>query len=289
MRTLLGFLAVCCLMMPARAEDYPVKNMLVEAEELSKPSSLKQYVILDVRSRDQYLAGHIPGALHVDGAAWAKNFKDGVDVKGWCDRLGALGMSILDKVVIYDDASNKDAARIWWILKYWGVADVRLLHGMWNGWQQGKYPVSKTVTEPKRVEFTPAYQPQRLATKKDVMESLAAKSAGIVDARTEAEYTGRNKLTNKFGGCMPGAHNLDWEQLVDPKTKRFKTSAELRELFAKAKIDLEQPQIAHCQSGGRSSVMVFAMELMGAKHVRNYHASWSEWGNSDDVPIEVRK
>jgi thiosulfate/3-mercaptopyruvate sulfurtransferase len=191
--------------------------------------------------------------------------------------------------VIYDDASNKDAARVWWILKYWGLNDVKLLHGMWTGWKAAKLPISMEVVKVKPTVFPLAVQSNRLATKKDVMESLAAKSAGIVDARTEAEYTGKNKLTNKYGGCMPGAKNLDWEQLIDTKTKRFKSPAELSELFAKARIDLTQPQIAHCQGGGRSSVMDFAMELMGAKNVSNYHASWGEWGNSDDVPIEGKK
>ncbi|MFT3878248.1 MAG: sulfurtransferase [Gemmatales bacterium] len=289
MRTLLVFLAVCCLAMPVRAEDYPVKNLLIEPAAALYNFTQRPLVILDVRGADAYAAGHVPGAVRVDGNEWSKNFQDGKDKDAWAVRLGKLGLTPEASVVIYDDASNKDAARVWWILKYWGLNDVKLLHGMWTGWKAAKLPISTEVPEVKPTVFPLLAQSNRLATKKDVVESLAAKSAGIVDARTEAEYTGKNKLTNKFGGCMPGAKNLDWEQLIDTKTKRFKTPAELSELFAKAKIDLTQPQIAHCQGGGRSSVMDFAMELMGAKNVRNYHASWGEWGNSDDVPIEGKR
>ena len=52
-----------------------------------------------------------------------------------------------------------------------------------------------------------------------------------------------------------------------------------------AGIDLTKPIVAHCQSGGRSSVSVFTLELMGAKDARNYYRSWAEWGNAEDTPI----
>lgn len=288
MRSLACLLAVYFLITPVREEDYPVKNLLIEPADLWN-SKGSPYIILDVRSGAAFSSGHVPGALRVDGNEWAKNFLDGRDKEAWAIRLGKLGLTPEASVVIYDDASNKDAARVWWILKYWGFQDVRLLHGMWTGWKVAKLPISTEIMKVKPTVFPLMATSNRLATKKDVLQSLEVKSAGIVDARTEAEYTGKNKLTNKYGGCIPGAKNLDWEQLIDTKTKRFKTVAELNELFAKAKIDLNQPQIAHCQGGGRSSVLDFAMELMGAKNVRNYHASWGEWGNSDDVPIEGKK
>ena len=72
---------------------------------------------------------------------------------------------------------------------------------------------------------------------------------------------------------------------MNQETHRFKSPHELRELFAQAGIDLKRPTLTHCQSGGRASVMVFALELMGAEHVRNYYRGWSEWGNLDETPI----
>lgn len=289
---MLGYLCIGLFCLPALSDEYVNKNLLVEPVTLLAWKNSGPVTVLDVRSSEAFAAGHVPGALRVDGNEWAKNFQDGKDEKAWVKRLSALGLTPQSKVVVYDDASNKDAARIWWILKYWGVEDVRLLHGMWTGWKASGQPVTRpnsSESDVKPSEFSLATKRDRLATKKDVLDSLSSKSGGIVDARTEAEYSGKNKLTNKYGGCMPGARNLDWAQLVDTKTQRFKSAAELRELFATHKIDLDQPQIAHCQGGGRSSVMNFAMELMGAKKVRNYHASWGEWGNSDDVPIEGKK
>jgi len=284
----LFLLLLLAWLQPASAEDYPVKDLLMEPSALAKADVAGAFTILDARPQAAYVKAHVPGAIQIDPVEWAKQFQDGKDEAAWSQRLSKLGLTSQSKVVVYDDASNKDAARIWWILKYWGVRDVRLLNGMWTGWQTGKYPISTETPTVQPTKFEARLARERLATKQDVLQALSAKSAGIVDARTDAEHTGKNKLNNKYGGCMPGAKNLDWEQLIDGRTKRFKTAVELRKLFADALIDVSTPQIAHCQGGGRSSVMAFAMELMGAKDVRNYHASWGEWGNSDDVPI-VRK
>lgn len=268
--------------------DYPNRQLLIEPGQLAKEINNNGWRILDVRSAQAYAAGHVPQAMRVDGSEWAKAFQDGKDASGWSKRLSELGLTRDSKVVVYDDASNKDAARVWWILKFWGVRDVRLLHGMWNGWKSGGYEQSKLIMHAITTDYEVQRQEDRLATKQQILQYLQDKSAGIIDARTEAEFTGKNKLNNKFGGCIPGAKHLDWADLVESKTQRFKSADELKSLFASHQIDLNKPQVAHCQGGGRSSVMNFAMELMGAKAVRNYHASWGEWGNSDDVPIDLK-
>jgi thiosulfate/3-mercaptopyruvate sulfurtransferase len=82
---------------------------------------------------------------------------------------------------------------------------------------------------------------------------------------------------------------LEWIDLIDKETQRFKTPDQLRKLFADAEIGLDRPTATHCQGGGRASVMAFGMELMGATSVANYYASWGEWGNADDTPIVAGK
>ena len=74
------------------------------------------------------------------------------------------------------------------------------------------------------------------------------------------------------------------EVLAD-KDSRFKSAEELRKLFQEHDVSVKEPAVTYCQSGGRASVMAFALELMGAKDVRNYYRSWSEWGNADDTPV----
>jgi thiosulfate/3-mercaptopyruvate sulfurtransferase len=135
------------------------------------------------------------------------------------------------------------------------------------------------------VPFAAKAREKRLATKSLLLTSLKDKSLQIVDARSEGEFCGIDKMKNKRGGAIPGAKHLEWIDLIDRPTQRFKTPGQLRRLFTEAKIDLDKPTATHCQGGGRASVMAFGMELMGAKDVSNYYASWGEWGNADDTPI----
>ena len=85
--------------------------------------------------------------------------------------------------------------------------------------------------------------------------------------------------------AVPFVQQLEWTDLLEPTTQRFKPADDLKKLFADAGIVLDKPSATHCQSGGRASVMAFGMELMGAKDLRNYYRSWGEWGNADDTPI----
>ncbi len=102
-------------------------------------------------------------------------------------------------------------------------------------------------------------------------------------------FCGIDKEDNKKGGAIPGAKHLEWSDLIDQDTQRFKGADQLRQLFDEAGIDLNRPTASHCNGGGRAAVMAFGLELMGAKEVRNYYRGWGEWGNSDDAPVMVPK
>ena len=270
--------------------DYTHPELLIEPVTLSRPGINRQLIVLDARPQDQFDEGRIPGAVRVDVAVWGKAFKEGKDAEGWAARIGSLGIRPDSKVVIYDNASFKDAARIWWILRYWGVQDVRLLNGDWAGWKKAGLRIEvEKPNSPTPAKFVVKPRADWLATKGQLLTALKDKSLQIVDARSEREFCGIDKEKNKRAGAMPGAKHLDWVDLVDKETQRFKSAAQLRKLFQDAGIDIERPTVTHCQSGGRASVMSFAMELMGAKAVRNYYASWAEWGNADDTPIVVSK
>lgn len=277
------WLALTVLMIGA---DYPRAELLVEPSELVSRQTGNGWVILDARDKKAYLAGHIPGALWVDHAAWAKGFGQGKDIQGWSNRIGTLGISNNQTVLIYDDNMAKDAARIWWILKYFGLKDARILNGGWKGWTAAKGQVETIESQTKAIDFTPQIQNDRYSSKQSILESLNGKSLQIIDARSEKEHCGLDPLSNARAGSIPGARHLEWSDLLDPKTQRFREAGQIKDLFAKAGIDLEKPSATHCQSGGRASVMAFGMELMGAPKVSNYYSGWSEWGNQKDLPLE---
>jgi thiosulfate/3-mercaptopyruvate sulfurtransferase len=273
----------------ARADaNYVHPELLLEPSELANPDVAKQFVILDVRGQEAYDMGHVPGARRIDHDAWKKAWSDGKDADGWGRRIGQLGIGADSKVVVYDDRGMKDAARVWWILRYWGVADVRLLNGGWKGWTSNQRPVTQAQPEqPTAVRFTASPHSNRLVTKVQLLNLLPSDGLQIVDARSEDEYCGIERRDNKRGGAIPGAKHLEWSDLIDQETQRFKGPQELGRLFESAGIDLDRPTASHCNGGGRASVMAFGLELMGAKDVRNYYRGWGEWGNADDTPVVV--
>lgn len=284
---------VCWALLPLTARgaemtNYPRAELLIEPAELSRPEVAREFVLLDARDEQDYRREHIAGARWVDHLEWSKAFEDGQDAKGWSQRIGNLGIAANSKVVVYDGSAMKNAGRIWWILRYWGVGDVRLLNGGWKAWLEEGLPATAEVPIVSPAEFKAVPRGERLATKEQVLQSLQGRTLQIVDARSEKEFCGIDRQKNQRAGAIPGAKNLDWTELLDQKTHRVKKPQELATLFQQAGIDLKRPTVTHCQTGGRASVMVFAMELMGAHEVRNYYRGWSEWGNLDDTPIVVR-
>ena len=111
---------------------FPRPELLMEACELTVcPSRL---TIVDVRPRSEHESGRIPGAIWIDIRAWEKLFDPG-DAAGWSQRLGDAGLDPRESVVVHGGDDVRDAARLWWILRYWGFRDVRLLNGGWAAWR----------------------------------------------------------------------------------------------------------------------------------------------------------
>jgi thiosulfate/3-mercaptopyruvate sulfurtransferase len=278
------------LTMPLEPTDsatakYPKPDLIIEADDLARRKAGDGPVIVDVRKRTEYDQGHIPRAVWLDAGEWAKAFVADRDSAAWSKRIGKLGVDGEHLVFVYGDPSKPDAARIWWILRYWGLKDVRLVNGGWPAWQQGGHGVSTEPATNPTADPKLSPQSERLAVKEQMLKWVGGKDRQIVDARSRPEYCGTKEMA-KRSGAIPGATHLEWLEVLDPTTHKFKKPDELRKLFSEKGIDLNRPSVAHCQSGGRSSVMAFALELMGAKDVRNYYRSWEEWGNAEDTPIE---
>ena len=266
---------LCCFLADGQS-SYARPEMLVEPIDLLKGSS--QAILLDTRSLEEYKEGHIPGARHVNVAAWSKAL--GQDEAAWSKRLGALGIDTTSKVIVYGE-SISETARAWWMLRYWGIADVAMVHGGWRAWLKAGGKPSTVIPKVTPTQPKLARQPDRLADKEAI---LAGKVGQIIDTRTKAEYTGE-KVLAKRGGAIPQAKHLDWAQTLNARTDRFKDAAELQKLFRQAGIDPNQSCTTYCQSGGRASVMAFVLELTTGKPARNYYRSWAEWGNDDKTPV----
>ncbi len=276
----------------ARADDKPAAKprvALATFAELEKRLGDADLRILDARSKADYDKGHITGAVWVDVRAAEKLAgKPGglVDKAAWEAWIAPLGISPKTETFVYDGRRQLEAARVWWLLSYLGVERVGLVDGNFPLWNQEKHPVTTDVPKIDPKPFHVEFQAEKHATRDDVLAAISAKSAVVVDARTEGEYSGKSKLARK-GGHIPNACRLEWSNLVGTDG-RFLAEPALRAKLSEAGIEdrAGSTAITHCQGGGRSSVDAFVLERLGFK-TRNYYLGWSDWGNAENTPVEV--
>jgi len=243
--------------------------------------------IVDMRQTG-YAEGHVPGAVYLSPTAIrdAKNAPTFLPTPdAFREMMARLGISDTTRVIVYDERGGIYAARLWWILNYFGHANVALMNGGWIKWTAEN---RQTTTETPAVAagtFTPKPQPRWLATARDVAGAINKPGVKIVDARTTAEIEGKDLRSIKRGGFIESSIPVYWEDLLDLPQRTFKSADELKKIYEARGIVPSQEVIAYCQVGMRASVDLFALHLIGYDKLRNYYGAWEEWGNRDDLPI----
>lgn len=265
---------------------------IAEAKVLAKDSPGPVRVV-DVRPLRQYEAGHIDGALHVDLAEWTKISRTADqslrNTAYWRQKIGAAGIGTSDRVLIYDGGEMTEAARLWFVLQLMGATQASVINGGWKALQAALPPERVAVGAPPAVRPQP-FAPEgsagvALAEKPDVRRSVESRDRVVLDVRTPGEYAGTDLRKNPRGGHLPGAVNLSHTEFLDAQG-RLKPAAELRAIFEQAGIKPGQPIVAHCQSGGRSSLAALAALEAGFGPVSNYYMSFSEWSADESCPLE---
>ncbi len=261
---------------------------LIDAKELHSRLKESGLRILDARAPEQYEdpeGGHISGAVFVDVAEWKTQMLDEesrADSDIWAEMVSGLGIEELSNVVVYADKPT-DAARIWWTLRFLGVENVAILDGGWNAWKAAEYKVSHDETEVDEVMFQPTFHPERLMLVDDLQKVIKDKSASIVDARSPGEFAGTDGDEPRKGH-VPGAVNIEWTELLDEEG-RFKSTKDLKKLFADGKVATDKPVVTYCRSGGRAALNAFALELAGYSNVKSYYCGWQEWSATEKAPV----
>lgn len=274
---------------------YAKPDLVIEPEALHKlltaeAKSAPVVRVLDCRKPADHAKGHIPGAVSVDVAAWeaaSKDAKLAADATHWGKVIGAAGVGADTPVVVLDDGGWTTAARVWWLLRYWGAKDVRILNGQHPAWVAAKLPLSTEPVTVTAVPFTAAAVADARLSAAQLADALGSGKACVLDVRTGAEYTGAQKKSAR-GGHIPGATHLDWQELLtDGPVRRILPAGELQKKIGALALPEGKTVAVHCQSGGRASVMVFALELLGRPGVANYYLGWSDWGNDESRPVEA--
>ena len=267
---------------------YARPEMLVETNYLAAHVTNKMVRIVDMRPSG-YAAGHIPGAVHLDNALIrnAKSPPTFLPTVAEFDALmNKLGVTNQHKIVVYDDRGGIYAARLWWILNYFGHTNVALLNGGWTKWAKESRPSSTDTPQHPAGSFKAKPDDRWLANASDVVAAIDKPGVKIVDARTQNEIDGKDLRNIKRGGAIPSSVSVYWEDHLDPTTRTFKPAEDLRKLYADRGVLPEHEVIAYCQVGMRASHDLFVMHLLGYNKLRNYYGAWEEWGNREDLPIK---
>ena len=276
--------------------DYAHPDVLVDtnwvAEHLDDPN------IRIVESDEDallYETGHIPGAVKVDWFTTLQHpvRRDFLTKKEFEQLCSDLGISNDTTVVFYGDKSNWFATYAFWLFRYYGHENLKVMDGGRAKWQAEERPLTKEVPSYPETEYT-AQEPDASirAFRDDVFEQIS-KRQPLVDVRSPQEYSGELLHMPNYpqegatrGGHIPGAANIPWSKATN-EDGTFKGPQELKELYENHKVTSSSEVIAYCRIGERSSHTWFVLTyLLGYPQVRNYDGSWTEWGNLVGAPIE---
>ncbi len=242
-----------------------------------------------------YAAGHIPGAV---GWNWTTDLhhplrRDYVDQAALRKLLGHAGVGEDTTVVLYGGNNNWFAAYAYWLLKYRGFDQVKLLDGGRKKWELEERTLTTDVPEVKPGSgghFGPE-RPGLRALRDEVLAAVG--SATFVDVRSPEEFTGAKLAPDHLpqeqpyvGGHVPGARNIPWSKAANDDGT-FRSADELRALYEGAGVSSNGDIVAYCRIGERSSHTWFVLkELLGYENVKNYDGSWTEYGSLVNVPVE---
>jgi len=279
------------------ANNYAHPEVLVDtdwaAQHLNDPNVRFVEVNVDVAA---YENGHIPGAV---GWHWKNDLETQIR-RNVASRdeiqnlLSRSGISPDTTVVLYGDSSNWFAAYAFWLLKYHGHRDVRLLNGGRQKWQaEGRPAVTERPSYP-RVSYGANGPDSSIRALRDfILPRVGQPGLALVDVRSPKEYKGELLAPEHLpqegaqrGGHIPGAKNIVWSEAVR-EDGTFKSADELRALYAGQDVTPDKEIVAYCRIGERAAHTWFVLKyLLGYPKVRNYDGSWTEWGSLIDAPVE---
>jgi thiosulfate/3-mercaptopyruvate sulfurtransferase len=277
----------------ALAVGYAHPEQLVETDWVAAHAGDANVRVVDMRSAaTAYPGGHVPGAVYLSPVAIRVADRPPTFLptpQEFEALMAKLGIGDATRVVVYDERGGIYAARLWWILNYFGHPNVALMNGGWLKWTAEQRAAEQAAPMPAAARFTARPQPRWVATATDVVGAIDKPGVKIVDARTAAEIEGKDLRGIKRGGFVASSVPVYWEDLLDAQKRTFKSADELKQIYEGRGILASHEVIAYCQVGMRASVDLFALHLIGYDKLRNYYGAWEEWGNRDDLPVATKK
>lgn len=241
-------------------------------------------------NREAHDALHIPGSHYAD---LISEFSAPVgrfprpDVALFTSSVERLGIGPDTRVVIYDRASGVWAARLWWVMRSFGLDQAAVLDGGFALWQAEGRPVTSEPSPQKTAApFVPKDRPELFVDKNQVIAIIEQGGACLVNALDSSDFTATETKGYARPGRIPGSLSVPASSLLDPTSGRFLSIPILRQQFSDV---LSHPgrKVMYCGGGIAACADALALTLLGEQDVTVYDASLEEWAADPSLPMEV--
>ena len=239
--------------------------------------------------RDEYAAGHIPGAVFFDvdeNSDRASPLPHMLpEPKQFADAVGAMGIAADNRIVVYDGAGLFSAARVWWHFGTMGAARVAVLDGGLPKWREEGRAITTEIPNHKPVGFQPRHDKQAVADLDQIRSAMASKEFQVVDARAAPRFRGEAPEVRPGvrSGHIPGSYNLPFGEILTDGV--MNSPSDIRQAFERAGLDLGRPIVTSCGSGVTAAVLNLALDQLGIRPAGLYDGSWTEWGSHSETEV----
>ena len=279
--------------------SYVHPEVLVDTEWVSQnpPNENRKFVEVDYDPENGYRKGHIKGSSLI---WWKRDINDPiardiVNKKLFEELMAKNGIKPDTEVIMYGDFNNWFAAFSFWVFKYYGHENIKIMNGGRKKWELENREYTTEEPQIDKTSYTAKEPDEQLREYLDgVKKALDDNNIVMVDVRSPKEFTGEITAPPEYpmehaqrGGHIPGANNIPWATAVNDADGTFKSVEELKQIYESKGITSDKNVICYCRIGERSSHSWFVLKyLLGYPNVRNYDGSWTEWGNMIKNPIE---
>jgi len=250
----------------------------ISAKEFSKIIKDKNTRVISTQKLKNFKTSHITGSVHIDHHDLYKTSDpEGVllSSSALASYFGKKGISSTNTIIIYDDGKNKYSSRVYWVLKYLGAKNVRLLHKDMKAWRSARIPITKTISKPKATTFTAHVNKSVIVNAAWLKSHLTDANVVIIDARHITEYNGTSeKPVSK--GHIPGAVNIEWKKMIN-ENGSLKSAEALKKIFSAKGVTSGKTIVLYCATSVRAGIEYVALKSLGFPNVKVYDGAYNEW------------